>query len=227
MNFFSKNNVKLSNLEEIFDKFGVKVLADNYGPIIYKGDDESTVFMKLSVEMHGIHTIKPFAETFQSGLDIELNDKKNEKKKLCLELYNVSQFESTRIKFLTLIIAIESLLEETLRDDKAVKLIESLVKQTKEHTELEKNDIDSLSSCLGKLKNESISYRAKSLIKIHLKTKEYNGKSGDNFFIDCYKIRGDIMHKGNPFNKIGDFNKITDELDKMVSDLLISCIEND
>lgn len=218
---FIKSTGKSSNFlkKELFDKFGVTVLDDN-GLNIYPENDESTVFISFSGEGYGIHKpLKPFAETFQNGLNIELN----KKKKLSLELYNASHFESSiRAKFLTLIIAIESLISPIKKSDEAVKFIESLIEQTGQQA---REDIKSLVDRLGDLKIESISSSAKSLVKKHLEYKQYDGNSAEGFFKKCYDIRKKLVHDGDLPEGIGDLSKITINLDKMVSDLLISCVE--
>jgi len=225
------SGVKFKEEKMRFTEFALKKMSDESGARIlnYKSrnnvysDDKPTRFLSGSVEMYKSCQVNSFIKIFQQGLNIKLNDKEN----LGFELYNAYAFESSiRAKFLTLIIAIESLLGRPKRNDKTVGYIESLVKQTKNQTELKKNDMDSLVGCLEELKYQSISSRAKSLIKKYLKSKKYNGKSAEIFFSECYKIRSDIIHTGKPPEKIKDFRKITVELYKMVSALLISSIEN-
>ena len=221
---FKKESMRCSEflLKKMSDESGARILNYKSRNNVYS-DDKPTYFVSGSAEGYKTYQVNPFIEIFQQGLNIKLNDKEN----LGFELYNAYAFESSiRAKFLTLIIAIESLLGRPKRNDKTVRYVESLVKQTKKQTELKKNDIDSLVSCLVELKYQSISSRAKCLIKKYLKSKKYNEKSAEIFFSECYKIRSDIVHTGKTPEKIKDFNKINVELYKMVSALLISSIEN-
>jgi len=221
---FNKKTGRFSKFAKKFflDKFGVRVLNDKFGVNVYSESDKQTYFGSVSAKGSVIKSVKPFIETFQQGLNIELNDKEN----LGFELYNASCFESSiRARFLTLIIAIESLIKQKSRNYNVVEYVKFLIKKTRQ-TDLNKNDIESLVSKLEELKSESISSGGKSLIRKYLKSKQYNSKSAEIFFNDCYKIRGKLVHTGNPPEKTGDFSKITNELNKMVSDLLILCIED-
>ena len=207
--------------ELLNQKFKVKILDDIFGLMAYSEDDEPVLFMSISAEGKASRSIENFLESFQQGLNIQLS----EKEKLSFELFNSSFFElSVRAKFLTLIIAIESLIVTKQRSCEIVSYITALIEQTKK-SRLSKNNINILTNGLGKQKIESISSEGKNLIKKYLKSKEYNNKNAVDFFNYCYEIRSNLVHNGNPEIDDNGFNVVTNELSEMVSDLLVSIVE--
>jgi len=218
-----KNTIHSTKAMEDFfyQKFNVKVLNDEFGLTIYPENKEQTLFISGLFSGSSKIPIENFIEIFQQGFDINLD----EKEYLALELYSSSIFEaSISTKFLILIITIESLIPQEKRGSELISYLNILMKQT-EKAKLSEDNINILKNGLGNLKRESILSGGKKLLRRYIESKNYNGKSAEAFFDECYKIRSNLVHYGNPRISEEDFGKVTNTLSKMVNNLLISMIE--
>lgn len=200
---------------------GIRLL--NGGNCITVYDDSMTTSF-TSVELSGtvLKPIDRFVELMISAFDMNIN--LNEKEVLAVELYISSFYEASELaKFLSLIIALESLIECKIRRQEAKNHVEQLIELTKESDVLFINEIDSIIGSLKWLKSESISYSGKNLVERYIGGNIYNGFSAKKFFEHCYKIRSELVHYGKMGKDIS-LTTVTTELSRMVSDLLIAII---
>lgn len=127
-----------------------------------------------------------FHETFK-----ELSSKisgVSEKHALAIELYNAAHFEaSKRARFITFVVAVESLSSRTDRSDEELEYVEIFLKIVK-GSSLPHDAKQSLSSSLSNLKKDSIGSTCRELVARHLATKQYLGKSAKDFFQECYTM---------------------------------------
>lgn len=198
-------------INDFFDENGINVFEDSEDP---------KSFVSANIVAKAIYQARPFVEHFREGLQVRLA----EKIIIAYELYHASHFEtSPRAKFLTLMMAIECLLERQNVDDDVKSHLDILLAITEQS---EKQAIKDLKGRLGELKKESITATGKQFIKKHLGGKEYMDKPAEVFFNDCYKYRGSLVHDGRVELKEKDFSKVTGELSKLVANLLIVCSRN-
>lgn len=146
----------------------------------------------------------------------------SEKQTLALELYNLHHFEtSKRARFLTLVIAVESLSERKERSEMAVNLVESIMSLAS-NSDLPDGEKQSLLSSLKDLKEESIGRTCRELVGKYLAGNQYGGMAAKKFFNECYSMRSQLVHDG----ELEDTGRFLDtwiyNLDQLVSDLLLA-----
>jgi len=196
--------------DEYKDKFGVQIIDDVHGLIVYSEDMPVTTISAninalVSVPINNF--INVFIEYYKNDYII------SERYSLALELYNMSHFDkSLRGRFLTLVTVIESLSVREERSEASMKHLEELIGITKE-SDLETNDKESLIKGLDDLRKESISRSCRKLVKRHL------GQEGVKQFQRYYDVRGRILHNGAPPDEV-NLDIETQNLDIFVSDLL-------
>lgn len=178
-------------------------------------------------------------EIFRDELDsiMNLNLKLSDKQRLALELYGNSYYEySARAQFLTLIMAIESLVKRKKLSNNICDVIDKLkqfVKDSDAISEIEKNSISERLS--QDLKKQTITELVEEIVKTHLDGKEYGyfpekGISYPSEFVtSCYKVRNKLVHDGFIDEKlfpsgINNFEELTRLLKLLVADLLLKRI---
>jgi len=133
---------------------------------------------------------------------------------LAAQLYNQSHFHSSdAARFLTLISAVESLAERSLRAPFVLQLIEQMIQMVKASM---KSEVEgrSLNGGLSNLKYESIGSTCRALVRKHC------GESTAKAFGRAYEIRSTLLHTGEPPAGT-DFAKEVQELDTLVRRLLV------
>jgi hypothetical protein len=196
--------------EEYKEKFGVQIIDDVHGLIVYS---EDVPVAAISANITGIVSV-PIRGFINNCIELYNNNYIiSDKQSLALELYNLSHFDrSIRGRFLTLVTVIECLSVREERSDASIKFLEELIENTN-RSNLGTNDKESLIKALESLRNESISRSCRKLIKRHL------GKNGVKQFQIYYDIRGHILHDGDPPGGV-DLGTEVNNLDSFVSDLL-------
>ena len=137
----------------------------------------------------------------------------------------MSHFEAApRARFLTLVSAIETIMEDKPRSPEAIEHVERLVQLT-HNSELPRAEIDSILGTLSWLRRESISRTGKMFVDGLLGQKEYGGKIAGDFFQYCYNIRSELMHGGKPSDN-PNLGQLAVRLDELVADLLAASINH-
>ena len=117
------------------------------------------------------------------------------RERLSLDLYNASFFEiSPHARFLTLVMAVEALLEPEPRPDPVRAHVEELIRLTEMSGALPQNQKESLCGSLRWLLNESIGQAGRRLAREHLGAKTYGGLSGPQLFTHVYTLRSNLVH---------------------------------
>lgn len=149
---------------------------------------------------------REFCRAFESAWDL------SSKQMLSLELYAASKFEvSLRARFLTLISAVEALVESQSEKPEIVGLLNCLIKIA--NNQLIEPDRGLLTSRLGDLKSKSISGLCKEFVE------GYIGEEKAKLFSSAYGIRSKILHKGDVPAGI-DLGSLCQKVDKLVSELI-------
>jgi hypothetical protein len=203
----------------MFEKTGVKIIEDVHGLSVYSEEYPTQV---LSFSGSGVvqsWTANQFIETIEciSNNLLELTDKEI----LCLELYGASHFESSvRASFLTLVLAIESLLEPAKRSEETIKHVDLLIKLTNDYCSLSSAEKSSINGSLQWLYQDSISKSLKKLALKYLQHKEYSGLSSQKFISKCYELRSNLVHSGKLKDEKVNLSVYTSQLNVFLSDLL-------
>jgi hypothetical protein len=149
-----------------------------------------------------------------------------EKQVLASEIYASSFFDiSSRSRFITLVTAVEALLERPKRPG----VVEELVKEFKAKTQLsnvneqtKKSIIDSL----GDLKRESITKAGRTLAGRLIPNELFDGQSSANFFTRCYKLRSQILHRGKAEDGLVDILDLANVMEGFVAKLLLAALHS-
>ena len=149
---------------------------------------------------------REFCRAFESARDL------SNKQMLSLELYAASKFEvSPRARFLTLISAVEALVESQSEKPEIVGFLDYLIRITDKR--LTEPDRGLLTSRLGDLKSKSISGLCKEYVKGYL------GEEEAKLFSSAYGVRSKILHEGDVPAGI-DLGSLCPKVDGLVSELL-------
>jgi hypothetical protein len=208
---------------------------------------ESDLFVYIPNASYKLLPSQDFGDTLVSLLDLNYNLEDN-KLKLALELYGAPHFEySSRARFLTLILIVEAIIEDQPRSKEAVdickkfemefqKLCEQFEKEFN-NSNIDDSEKNSISDSLDRLKIRSIRKGYKQLVEDYLPNKEYTITFEDvekvtervlkpafKFIDACYAVRSSLTHEGciGRIDKRNfDFEALTSELSRFVSDLLL------
>ncbi|HLE08779.1 MAG TPA: hypothetical protein VI914_04050 [Thermodesulfobacteriota bacterium] len=217
----TSRGVLSNHFMDMVRKGGAKLLNDIHGLSVYKEEEDMPVFFGSvgGTFISGSSSSK-FVEVLTKiyNENPELSDKQT----LALELYGAAHFEtSLRARFLTLVIAIESLCQYESRAENTLKFLKTLEDLTTKDSTLEKAEKESLLSALRNLKYQSIANSCGKLIKLH--QREFSIGDAVEFFKQCYKIRSAILHTGQPSREIRLGTEVS-KLDRFVSELLVADI---
>lgn len=209
---FFKHGLKM--LEE---QHGGRVLNDVRGLQVYETDPPPK-FAGVGASAMVSVSAAQFSESFDllTRGAIVLSDREL----LAVDLFNLSFFEpSAETRLLTLIMAIESLLELKPRTKEAVELVNSFIGAVA-GSSLGGNEKQSLTTSLEWLRLQSIGSAGRELAELRLGNREYFDKPAKTFFSYCYSLRGRLVHGGVPRPTETEIGTAAANLELFVSDLL-------
>jgi hypothetical protein len=204
-------------------ELGHPVRADRLGIDVYESE-EGLRFVSQDMNLEILKNVDTFIEHMRQTLSAPLG--LSEKQMLAAELYSVSFFDgSFRSRFITLVTAIEALLEPPLRSNE----IQGFVKETKtKANELVADALikQALISNLERLRYDSIGQTGRALAERLLGDKEYEGLKAGRFFSLCYSVRSEIVHNGKIPDPASDLLRLSNSLQTFVADLLLASFES-
>lgn len=209
----------ISVKDMMLKEHGVRIIDDIHGLSVY-----SEEYPILTGSASGVVIFSPIdAENFTSMLSVlyqrmpEISDKV----RLSLELYAASHFEkSDRARFITLVLAIEALLEPKKRKNSAKEVVDGLIKYAKD-SQLDDQVKNSFIGSLKWLYKESISYSLQEMAENYLIDRKYGDKSAKNFIKHCYDVRSKLVHNGRVDVEEANIGTLAAQLNLFLSDLLI------
>lgn len=154
----------------------------------------------------------------------EVSAEISDREKTAFDLYSTSLFvasSSADSRFLMLMMAIETLIEQEPRSDPAVAHVDRWIQEVRE-SELSRDEITSLVSSLEFLRLESIGRAGRRLAQ-RLGDRRYGDpvkEAPAKFFTDCYELRSRLVHGAHPRPTFNEVNGRVAGLELMVSDLL-------
>jgi len=144
-----------------------------------------------------------------------------EKQMLASEIYASSFFDvSPRSRFITLVTAVEALLERPKR----TQLVQELVKDFRDKTRLSNIDKEtkkSIVGSLGDLQLESITQAGCNLACDLIPNELFDGQSSADFFARCYNLRSQILHRGKIKDESVDMLRLANVMEDFVDKLLL------
>jgi len=187
------------------DIHGLQVYSTSLNPKFAKlGDFKGFVTTSRDITINTISTAfcKPFPVS--------------DRKRLAYELFSASMSSNyVDSRFLLLMMAIETLIDQIIRPSDELKQIDELIIITSQ------SNIDrkaSLIDCLRNLKTESVGSAGRRLAS--RLSNIYMGKSPSKFFTNCYEIRSRLVHGAVPRVSIEDIGNLISDLEQFVCDLI-------
>jgi hypothetical protein len=198
---------------------GGRWLNDIPGLMVYQTDPPVS-FVRPNATVQSGCSADAFIETFGTlaHTGIHLTDPE----RVAIDLFNASFFEpASDTRLLTLVMALEALVEPRRRSDDAVTLVRSFVDAVN-RSQLSQSERDSLASQLGFLQTESISSAGRRLARERLGGRTYMGLDAPQFFTHCYDLRSRLMHGGDIRTELAGIGEASATLEVFVSDLLVA-----
>ena len=204
---------------------GCPVRNDRHGIDVYE-HVEKQMFVK--VEGKGTLSKSPpnLIDTFQR--EYQNSRQLMGKQVLACEIYTSSFFDgSPRSRFITLVTAIEALLEPQKRPDKVQALVTLFKDTTEQQSGIDEPTKESIIGSLERLQYSSIRQAGSTLACRLLPEQSYNGQSSGDFFKFCYDKRSQILHKGAMSDASVDTVQLANEMERFVHHLLIAELNNE
>ena len=213
-------NVYLAMLEK---QHGHPFRNDIHGIDVYEHVETLkfvSVIGKATVGKYPPRLIDTFQREYLSSRQL------TEKEVLASEIYASSFFDvSARSRFITLVTAVEALLERPKRSD----VVEELVEEFKAKTQLPNIDEQTKKSITGSLedlKRESITQAGRTLAGRLIPNELFDGQSSADFFTRCYKLRGQILHRGKVEDGLVDMLHLANVMESFVARLLLVALNS-
>jgi hypothetical protein len=149
-----------------------------------------------------------------------------EKQVVACEIYASSFFDvSARSRFITLVTAVEALLEPLVRSNEVQSLVAEL-KATTRRSMIDKRTKDSIISSLQRVKYQSISQAGGTLACRLLPNELFDGQSSADFFTQCYDFRSQIVHGGAIADESVDTLYLANVMEEFVARLLLASLNS-
>jgi len=200
-------------------ELGRPLRNDRLGIDVYESQ-EGLLFASVSIDAALGKNPESFIEQFRQGMTtpIPLSDKQ----RLAAELYGLSFFDmSFRSRFITLVTAVEALLDAPIRSQE----IQSFINDAKTRADsLATDDAtkQSMTSSLERIKYNSIGQTGRETAERLVAGREYDGLLAGKFFTHCYKLRSEIVHTGKPSDPTIDLLQVSNACQAFVADLLLA-----
>lgn len=206
--------------DKIFNEHGVKMIDDVHGLAVYS---EEHLASCLSLSATGLVNVRGAEFLTNEIRDLLCKDIQFDSQiKLAMELMTASFFESSvRARFLTLVLAAESILKPEDRSQNAVNIVDELINRVKtsDITEEEKN---SIKGSLRWLYKDSISQSLRKMAARHLTSKTYDGVNPEVFIKRCYEARSKLVHSGSVDESKFNIGTLAANLELYIKDMLIA-----
>jgi hypothetical protein len=205
-------------------QYSCPIRNDIHGIDVYE-HVEKLMFVKPDAKATVGKSLPKLIDTFQR----EYTNSRNltEKQVLASEIYASSFFDvSPRSRFITLVTAVEALLELPKRSDEVEILVTELKAKTQQ-SKLDKLTSNSIISSLDKLRYQSIGQAGRMLASYLIPKEHFDGQSSADFFTRCYDLRSQILHQGKITKKSVDIRQLANIVEQFVQRLLIEALNNE
>ena len=149
-----------------------------------------------------------------------------ERQVLASEIYASSFFDvSSRSRFITLVTAVEALLEPLKRSDKVEALVEEL-QATTQKSKIDEPTRESMIGSLERLRHQSIRQAGRTLAGRLIPNELFDGQSSADFFTRCYDLRSQILHRGKIEDELVDMLDLANMTEGFVAELLLAALNS-
>lgn len=150
----------------------------------------------------------------------------SEKQILASEIYASSFFDtSARSRFITLVTAIEALLEPLKRSDEVQTVVAEFEAKTRQST-MDEPSKNSIIGSLQWVRYESIGQSGRALAHRLLPNELFEGQSSADFFTRCYELRSQTVHRGVITDKSVDMWQLANTMEAFVANLMIASLND-
>lgn len=204
--------------DKVFDEHGIVVIDDVHGVSAYSEEHPTTC---SSISATALVNVRD-AESVTDCLNDLLNKSYvlSEQLKLAMELMTSSFFESSsRARFLTLVLAAESVLSPEQRSAEVRSVVDEL-KNVAKHSNLSDHEKSSILGTLDWLYKDSISRSLKKMALRHLPSMTYQELPSHKFIQKCYEARSKLVHSGAVDEEKHNIGTLAANLENYMKDLL-------
>lgn len=200
------------------DQIGAPVRNDIHGVDIYPSQ-ESLKFVSVNLQASfgtgSGNLVQEVSTHFLKKLLL------TEKQVVAAELYCSSFFDvSLRSRLVTLMSAVEAILDPDERSQDAIDLVGRLDKTVAE-ANIDVETKNAMRGSLQGLRRESIGQAGRILSGCLLSEQTYLGRSASGFFGYCYGIRSQIVHDGHVKEKAVELVDVVNACQRYVAELLL------
>jgi hypothetical protein len=212
-----------AGLAELEKRLGCPVRNDIHGIDVYE-HVENLKFPSFNAKATVGKYPPKLVGTFQREY---LNSRRlTEKQVLASEIYASSFFDvSPRSRFITLVTAVEALLEPLKRSNEVEALVEEFKAKTRQST-IDQSTRDSIIGSLERLRHQSISQAGRTLAGRLIPNELFDGQSSLDFFTRCYELRGQILHSGKVEDGLVDTLDLANIMEGFVAKLLLAALNS-
>ena len=208
-----------AGLKWLEERTGRPTLNDTHGPVVF-ATELHPVFARLG-QITAYRTISDerWRDTFLFAL--ECGSHLGDRERAAFDLYSVAHAvgDAADARFVLLFAAIETLLENRLRPGPIVHHIDQLIAFTND-ADIEMDEKNSLVGSLKWLRSHSIRSSGRHLVRERLGGREYQDRSAEDVFLDCYDLRNRLLHGEQPLPTREEVSGLVSALDQIVSHLL-------
>ena len=201
---------------------GIPVRNDIHGIDVYGSTGEMR-FALPDAKLNLGKSLDTFVADFRQVHSTEI--KYSDRLKVACELYCSVFFDpSFQSRFITLVTAIEALLEPASRSVEAIRLVNTFAQTIKASglSDLEKQQIISSLKWLDK---DSIGQTGRKLAQRLLPNSRYADTESGAFFKHCYDTRSSIVHSGKAKLTMTQLASLTNDCMTFVADILAKMID--
>jgi hypothetical protein len=203
------------------EQYGCPVRNDVHGIDVYEHVENlrfASVDANVQVGKHPPNLMGTFQREYLNSRQL------TEKQAVASEIYASSFFDvSARSRFITLVTAVEALLEPPARSDEVQTVVAELEATTRRST-IDKPTKESIIGSLEWLRSQSIGEAGRALARRLLPNELFDGQSSSDFFTRCYDFRSQIMHRGTIADKSVDTLHLANVMEEFVNKLLLASL---
>lgn len=204
--------------EKIFDEHGLVMIDDVHGVTVYSEAHPTSCSVISATGLVNARDPSFLVEQLCELVEKECN--LSDQLKLAMELMTSSFFESSsRARFLTLVLAAESILSPEERSSDVKEIVDDLKSVTRS-SNLKEQEKNSILGTLNWLYKDSISQSLRKMAQLYLKNKTYGELPSDKFIKKCYEARSRLVHSGRVAEKKHDIGKLAANLEVYMKDIL-------
>jgi len=219
-----RSGVTKAGLNLLERNWGCTVRNDIHGIDVYE-HVENMKFALPTVKAEVGKAVAKLVDTFQREYATSRNLR--DKEVLASEIYASSLFDvSARSRFITLVTAVEALLEPAKRSSHIEALVEEFKAKTSQSVG-EEATRDSIVGSLGRLKYQSIRQAGRALANRLLPDEVFDGQESGDFFTRAYDVRSTMLHTGAVPHAEGDISHLANVMESFVNRLLLKALNSE